>query len=133
MDLTDLVCPAESDGESDEFDRRLRDIEVKYREVEKEVFTLDKVQSEAYSIECARLCIQLQEFGVERLSEGSDEEEEEGEDEEGEEDEEDEEEKYLEEKLVRKVHGEKCLGCEEVAQLDAWHEANGCPGGCQHE
>ena len=81
MDLTDLVRSVWTEEEDldEEFDKRLKDVEVEYREVEREMLSLDSVESQAYSIECARLAVQLREIGGKVLSEGSeDSDEEEG-------------------------------------------------------
>ena len=118
MDLTDLVRSVWTDEDLDqEFDKRLGNLKVEYREVEREMLLLDSVESQAYSVECARLGMQLREIGGRVLSEGSEDSAEDfGEDS---------EENHLEEKLVRKVSPgqqvdgrvydpDRCLECEET-------------------
>ena len=122
VDLTDLVRSVWTDEDLDqEFDKRLGNLKVEYREVEREMLSLDSVESQAYSIECARLAVQLREIGVTGVSEGS----EDSDEEDSGEDSNDEEEECLEEKLVRKVSPgqqvdgrvydpDRCLECEET-------------------
>jgi|SRR2546421_74616 len=122
VDLVDLVRSVWTDEDLDqEFDKRLGNLKVEYREVEREMLSLDSVESQAYSIECARLAVQLREIGGNVLSEGSEDSAEESEEDSGE----DSEENHLEERLVRKVSPgqqvdgrvydpDRCLECEET-------------------
>jgi hypothetical protein len=80
MDLTDLAREVWMEESEKEFDKRLKDMEVEYREVEGEMLLLTGEETQAYSIECARLCTQLREIGGTGLSEGSEEDEEDEED-----------------------------------------------------
>jgi hypothetical protein len=125
MDLTDFVREVWIEESENEFDERLKEIQVEYREVEREMLLLTDEETDAYCIECARLCTQLREIGGTGMSEDSEEDSEE---------ESKDEENYLEEKLVRKVplghvdgrvHGEECLGCEEMEALDKYYDEHG--------
>jgi hypothetical protein len=76
MDLTDLGREAWTEDDEWKFHGRLKNIEVEYQEVEREMLSLTSNETQAYSIECARLCTQLREIGGTGLSEGSDDEDE---------------------------------------------------------
>lgn len=72
MDVTDLLRDVPTEGSKQKTsDERLDDIGAEYREVEQAMLLLARCESEAYSIECARLCTQLREIGVTGVSEGS--------------------------------------------------------------
>jgi hypothetical protein len=69
MDLTDLVRDAWAEQSWQEIEERLNILDGEYKEIEhsivNEMTKLDKVEAEAYTTECARLCVQLEEIGAE--------------------------------------------------------------------